>query len=207
MYQQAKFNFKFRTPRKILEKQVLKDTFYDKPMMIYYVYLSNILTDGNFISEKYWEIMDTTYTPEIMYSINEEQKKAFVKSISFGRLFIIADTEVIESLPAEQIRTAKKLRSKFEIFRQMDKENKERQKRTFGEEQRYDIVEELADELELLQDMSEVQRAFAEYIAYCYRYRKDAVGMDKRIMKHTKNAQSCVERIKMTKEAVKLKKT
>lgn len=102
--------------------------------MIYYVYLSNILTDGNFISEKYWEIMDTTYKPEIMYSINEEQKKAFVKSISFGRLFIIADTEVIESLPAEQIRTAKKLRSKFEIFRQMDKENKERQKRTFGEE-------------------------------------------------------------------------
>lgn len=55
-------------------------------------------------------------------------KKIFVKSVSYGRLFIVADTEVIENLSSEQIKMMEKIRNRFAQLVQIDKKTKEKSK-------------------------------------------------------------------------------
>jgi hypothetical protein len=55
-------------------------------------------------------------------------KKLFVKSVSFGRLFIVADTQVIENLSAEQIKMMERIRGRFVLLSALDKKNKEKNK-------------------------------------------------------------------------------
>lgn len=98
--------------RKQLEKEVTRDDFYNCPLMLFYVYWCNILTDSNFFPEKYSELLEG----DIEAAPNEEMKKQFVKAVGYGRFFIVVDSDWPDKFSSEQVAMARKLRRRFRLL-------------------------------------------------------------------------------------------
>lgn len=96
-----------------MEKQLLSIPYLDdNSFNLSYIYRFNILADNGYFPDKSMEILEKHYNLEGNYQIPLDERKNFVKQISYGRLNVMLDNT--DYMPNEdQLVGCNKVRNTF----------------------------------------------------------------------------------------------